>query len=751
MKRFQLNSRKHITYSLLLMAILLLNGHLLFAQKNGVRFKAHPGYPYLIGTDTSYLGFAGGLHAPSFGSVDMDLDGLKDLVVKDARSDRAFVFTSEKKGDEVIYTRAIHLENKLPSLLGVFIFADVNYDGKMDIITGNTVLDIFTNRSGTEVVFEKTQGPLRYDAAGVRELVRYQSGEQPTIADINGDGHMDILVFNNLGTRVLYYENQATAVGTFDLELKTDTWGFFEESGLNSDVTLGVSKKERHPGSKMLAFDAEGDGDLDLLISDITSATINFLENGKADLGLPYDSMIRSTSRFPEEDSINIPIFPSFHLVDYNLDGNIDLLCSNSSISPVINGLVWAYENTSSTGFDFRLETKSFLQEEMIDLGIDAIPTTMDIDADGDLDLLVSGINHLNEEINQSQFASITLFENVGTAQEPVYTLKEKDYLGLLSIETPYLCPTVGDLNNDGVLDLLIGNARGRLWYVENQAASNEAADFGERVLLEDIEEQVLDVGVNARPAMYDLNEDGYMDFVVGEQAGNINYYEGGEGFSFTLVTQKWGNVKTNITYADTIRNNDQEIIDTLYYVLTEGNSHPAFADIDGNGEVDLMVGSSWGRMYLYMNINTEDGYFWPEKGWLQDEASGRQVDKDLGESIAPHMVDFDADGYLELIVGSGLGGLEIFSTDSVKVGLPTTAQELKLTVFPNPSSGSISIQGVQAGAYIRVLNLNGQVVHQAKATDEGSLQLELPEGVFVVAHQIGNRISLQKVVILSN
>ena len=546
------------------MAIQILNGHFLYAQNNGVRFHTAPGYPVVMGTDTIDLAFSGGMHAPYFGSVDLDLDGLNDLVVKDAFSDRVFVFKSEKDGDEVSYSRAVHLESKLPSLLGVFFFVDVDADGKMDIVTGNTVLSVYINQSTDKVVFEKAQGPLRYDAGNSRGLIRYQSGEQPAIADVNNDGHLDILVFNDLGTRVLYYENTATTVGTFDMILKTDSWGFFEESGLNSDISLGASKKERHPGSKMLALDLDGDTDMDLVISDITSATVNFLVNGKADLGLSQDSMISYTQRFPEEDSINIPTFPSFNLIDFNLDGKLDLLCSNSSISPVINGLVWAYENRSNTGFDLHLTTKSFLQEEMIDLGIDAIPLTLDYDGDGDLDLLVSGTNHLNNDINQPQYASISLYENVGSVAAPLFKLVDEDYLDLLSLEAPYLCPTTGDLNNDGVLDLVIGNARGRLWYFENLAGNGEKVDFAEKVLLNDIDDEVIDVGVNARPALYDLNNDGYTDMVIGEQAGNLNYYSGDENMAFRLLTQNWGHVKTNITYADTIRNADGIITDTV-------------------------------------------------------------------------------------------------------------------------------------------------------------------------------------------
>lgn len=750
MSQHQLNYRQHKIFGLLLMAIQLLNGHELYAQKNGVRFQTSQGYPVIIGTDTSELAFSGGMHAPYFGSVDLDLDGLNDLVVKDAFSDRAFVFKSRKEGSEVHYSRAVHLESKVPSLLGVFFFVDVNADGKMDIVTGNTVLSIYINKSTDEVVFEKTQGPLRYDAGNSRGLIRYQSGEQPAIVDVNNDGHLDILVFNDLGTRVLYYENTSTTQGAFDMILKTESWGFFEESGLNSDVSLGVSKKERHPGSKMLALDVDGDTDMDLVISDITSATVNFLMNGKADLGLTQDSMISYTQRFPKEDSINIPTFPSFNLIDFNLDGKMDLLCSNSSISPVINGLIWAYENKSSTGFDLHLSTKSFLQEQMIDLGIDAIPLTLDYDADGDLDLLVSGTNHFNNDINQSQYASINLYENVGSGEAPLFKLVDEDYLNLLSLEAPYLCPTAGDLNNDGVLDLVIGNARGRLWYFENLAEDGNPVDFGEKVLLENADEEVIDVGVNARPALYDLNADGFTDIVVGEQAGNLNYYSGGENLSFTLVTQNWGHVKTNITYADTIRNGDGDITDTVYYVLTEGNSHPCFADIDANGKVDMMVGSSWGRMYLYMDLDMSHSYFWPVKGWLHDNDLSQQIDKDLGESIAPHITDFNGDGFMEMLVGSALGGLEVFSTDSVKVGLDDIKTLDPFSVYPNPSTGHITLTDLELGAYIRVVGIKGQVSFESKVTAE-SIQLRLSKGVYFIVQQHGNVSSIQKVVILPN
>ena len=716
-----------------------------FAQDNGVRLKAQAPFPVYKGEETSLLGFSGGLHLPYFGQVDLDLDGNLDLVVKDAFSDRAYVFRSIVKGEEIVYEQAIDLESRLPSLLGVFYFIDINGDEKMDLITGIADLTVYINKSDGSVVFERQAKKLSYQAENSREKVTFQPGEQPAIADINGDGHLDILVFNEDGSRVVYYENQTTTKGVFDLKLITNTWGFFEESGINSDIKLGVGKKEgAHPGSKILAFDAEGDGDYDLLISDVTSSKINFLENGKSDLSLAHDSMISFTENYPGNEPIVIPYFPSFNLIDFDLDGDLDLLTSNSTRSPMVNGLIWAYENVGTTGFDFRLKTKSFLQEEMIDNGLNCIPAAADVDGDGDVDLVMSSINHENGDYSKSQFAMLSYYENTGSAEEPEYELKNNDYLGLAELESPFMSPCFGDLDNDGVIDLLVGNASGRLWFFKNQAGPNEAMDLAEKQLIEG-----LDVGVNARPSIYDVDKDGYNDMVIGEQAGYLNYYTGSSTFEFELQSERWGEIRTNGFFWEVLDTNDQgQVIDSTKFFLPEGNSHPTLADIDGNGQVDMMVGSAWGKMALYMNVDLSKSYFWPVKGWLQLDNHSRQIDKDMGEFTAPYFSDLNADGKPELMIGVYMGGLELFTSDSMVVGLPKVPKPEPLVVYPNPSNGLITIGGLSDNSTLIISNLNGQELERYSLLTNKNLQVELSKGIYVFTCLVGGHVYSKKVVV---
>ncbi|HEB61770.1 MAG TPA: T9SS type A sorting domain-containing protein [Bacteroidetes bacterium] len=83
---------------------------------------------------------------------------------------------------------------------------------------------------------------------------------------------------------------------------------------------------------------------------------------------------------------------------------------------------------------------------------------------------------------------------------------------------------------------------------------------------------------------------------------------------------------------------------------------------------------------HVYDNLNPENEEY---------------LDIDVGSNSAPAVADIDGDGYLEMLIGTKLGGLEFYNTDiKVKDGLSTynPFSKGKIDIYPNPFKDEIMI-----------------------------------------------------------
>jgi hypothetical protein len=118
------------------------------------------------------------------------------------------------------------------------------------------------------------------------------------------------------------------------------------------------------------------------------------------------------------------------------------------------------------------------------------------------------------------------------------------------TLDSKYLA--FGDDDGDGDRDLLIGVQNGYLVRFENAASTTTGYTFSDNgELLKDSNGLTIDVGQFATPQWVDLNEDGLLDLAVGEKNGNVNYYENnGSSTVASYVFQEdtlGGMVATNI------------------------------------------------------------------------------------------------------------------------------------------------------------------------------------------------------------
>ncbi|NYT26573.1 MAG: VCBS repeat-containing protein [Candidatus Thiodubiliella endoseptemdiera] len=264
---------------------------------------------------------------------------------------------------------------------------------------------------------------------------------------------------------------------------------------------------------------------------------------------------------------------------------------------------------------------------EGIDVGYVSVPILADIDGDGDLDLVVGESN-----------GTLKYYQNTGTTSNPAYEAKTGDSNPFNGIDVGNAAtPTLADIDSDGDLDLVVGENNGTLKYYQNTSTTSNPtyeAKTGDSNPFNGI-----DVGGYSTPNLADIDGDGDLDLVMGESNGTLKYYQN------TGTT-------SNPTYeAKTGDSNPFNGIDVGYL------SAPTLADIDGDGDLDLVVGERNGTLKYYQNTGTTSNPAYEAKTGDDNPFNGINV----GNFSAPTLADIDGDGDLDLVVGKDDGTLKYY------------------------------------------------------------------------------------------
>ena len=536
----------------------------------------------------------------------------------------------------------------------------------------------------------------------------------PALTDVDGDGDMDILNFDTGGSYVFFYKNQSIEKGygldSLDFILQDICWGKFQESGFNellyisedcescADRDFDGDNPFRHAGSTLLALDRDGDGDQDLVIGDLSSRKLVEVRNTGNEDEACVEEVI--TDFPPEDAAVDIPIFISPFYEDINGDGLRDLIASVNNISGSESvEVAWYYENIGEDNAPvFELRNKHFLGDQMIDGSRRAYPTTIDYNVDGLVDIVVGTFGYYLE--GGGEDARLLLFENKGTHTEPAFELVDDDYANFSSFNDEFysFAPTFGDLDNDGDNDLLVGEFFGSLIYAENIAGPGQTLEFASPKT----DWLGIDVGSLSTPQIFDLNRDGKMDIIVGEKnnnminnesCGNINYFENvGE-----LGNPAFINDPKTFPNTECLGN-----VSSFYPFNIRGDASPYFYTFP-NGP-SLLLGSHEGYFSLYNNI--EDNLY-GEFNLVEEKLFGiREGNQTHGE-----FADLNGDGYYELIVGNFRGGISMFST-SIKFNNSPVKEELEqvnVKISPNPAMDKLRIDSDLFMKSIRLLDLYGR------------------------------------------
>jgi len=267
--------------------------------------------------------------------------------------------------------------------------------------------------------------------------------------------------------------------------------------------------------------------------------------------------------------------------------------------------------------------TAAALPSGLSDVGFMAAPLLLDVDGDGDLDLFVG-----------TAAGTVLHFANVGTPTSPLFEPRTGGANPLASVARPAAATlAAGDVTGDGRPDLLVGAIDGQILAFRNDGpgASPQFVFTG----------TVLSAAANAIPALADLSGTDDLDLVVGTMAGGLAYAEF-TGAGYTVRTGP---------------DNPFDAFDVGF------SSAPVLLDLDGDGDLDLLVGNVDGVLSVATNTGGSGGpaAFEP----LTDATSLGLAD--VGFGAVPAIGDLNGDGGLDVLVGRSDGTLAYF------VGEPST------------------------------------------------------------------------------
>ena len=674
--------------------------------------------------------FAGGFDQPQFNEFDLDGDGTMDLIAFDRAGYEPIPFLNGGAANTVDYTFAPEYENVFPDDLAHYaVYVDFNCDGKTDIFTSNgDLVRVYENvTSGSNIAFSVYADTLMTDlGAGPAPLV-VSTFDVPGFADIDNDGDIDILTFDPGGNFLEYHKNMAMEnngnCSGMEFIRAESCWGKFQESALGSSISLNVSCRvgapgsnpqdvqtgSVHAGSTVAIFDQDGDGIKDIVLGDLTSNTMTYLHNGGTISNAVIDT---AHTNYPSYDTpVEIDNFPGAYFLDVNNDGKEDMIASPNSSAATFNFKnVWYYQNVGTNGEVLISQNSTrFLQKDMIDLGTCSYPTFFDYNNDGLLDLLVGNYNTKTQPGTGNAESGLALFINTGTATMPSFELDTRDFEGLSSIfGTTYgFTPTLGDLDNDGDKDLIVGDADGKLHYFENIAPSGQNADF----VLAQGDYKGIDIGNFATPSLADIDRDGKLDLVVGEMGGTLNYFRNTgtamvADFNSSPDDNNWGGIDVEPT-------------------CCVGWSVPTVVENPATGNLDLYVGSESANIWYYEDFESELG-----GNFTLDDSAFGNIKEGFRTSIA--IGDLNGDNKPEYITGNLRGGLGFYAEQGTFVG-SATARPVKplFDIYPNPSSGELRLTSqVRPGSemQIQIVDIQGRQVHGEKVIfPGGAIDLQTP------------------------
>jgi len=663
-----------------------------------------------VGGRTLAHSWAGGMACPQWHSMDLDGDGVQERIVFD-RVDQSLMVYERVGIPPWAWVPAPRYIPLFPRFHSWVEFADFDGDGNEDIFCStNGGIALYRN-NGVNPPPPIPRFELRSSSItalwdfGFRTAIYVLSIDRPGIADLDGDGDLDILSFDNFEIgKINYFRNFSREryghSDSLDYVQVSRCWGRLVENQLNSQVILGLDTncqtplplpsvlRPSHAGSTINLINLNRDSLPDLLLGDVEGHFLTYLHNGGS------RSLARMTWQTSAPSFLDSPLaitkFPAAYSIPSNGTGTVGwgsptvqdlVICPNEFYGSNLNRHVWHYRNLrGSPGVlrdSFALTTKSFVLEDMVHHYLKASPVVADWNGDSLPDLLVA-------YENSALKPCLALYRNKGTPAAPIFELVDSLFLRLdtVPIRNPRLA--AGDLDGDGRMDLLIGHSDSTMMHYRNITTTSSGPIQFQRI---SYDYQGLRCGIELAPELGDLDGDGKPELLVGMRNGQIASFQN-QG---TLTNPAWVKLTDSLG-----RINVAESI--------SGWAAPRVGDLNRDGQADLIIGSESGKVFCYPSIWS--GLPMPQSRndlFVYNYAGGSADSIPHGNWVSPALTDLNGDSFPDLLLGFFKGGLTHWRNTSSLVSVAELPKphftNRRMFIFPNP---------VQAGSTLNVYVTGG-------------------------------------------
>ncbi|HRH65309.1 MAG TPA: FG-GAP-like repeat-containing protein [Bacteroidia bacterium] len=486
--------------------------------------------------------------------------------------------------------------------------------------------------------------------------------------DLNSDGLKDLFVFDMSNNRVMTFVNTGTG--------GTNSYRYSPEYAAQFPEMRGWA----------ILYDYNCDGKEDLFTVPLSNNGIMQYRNDSQPGQLIFTLVENQIKADYGGGSISNILASGFLIPDLNDidgDGDMDILgqqffCVGSfayyknmsmeqfGVCDSINKYVletnaWghfalrsgSYPNVAVSTFNSGCTIMNAVPEEFMEQTIArrddtyAQACTIDIDGDGDKDVL----------IGDSQAVNTLLIVNGGTANAAQMVSQDTLFpsYNTPAILSSFTSPAHVDADHDGVKDLLVSNRefenkQGVLYYRNTGTNTVPVFNYQQNQFLQG---EMIDLGEGAAPVFFDADADGLKDLIIGYKSLSV----GG------------GNVESGLAYyrnTGTLAAPAFEFVTRNYAGVVplslNGPLLPAFGDLDGDQDDDLLIGSDDGQLYYF---NNTAGQGQPAQFTYTAAA---YMGIDVGNVSTPQLADLNRDGKIDLLIGEKNGFLNYYENIGTSV-----------------------------------------------------------------------------------
>ena len=346
------------------------------------------------------------------------------------------------------FTAIQYLDTSLVVDLGVGLWAwplpmDYDEDGDMDLVVAcpdvpRNGIYFFENRDQGSALLPVFEAPVRI-ADGQKNFQVSYVDNKPRVM-LPGEEQENFRSFQLQRPKTIYPPRRLERLHE---KIRFSQWKYVDwEADGDLDLLVGMDDWGAYGWDN--AFDSKGrwiNGDLEGFVYLIENVDGKYFSEKKLEAG---------------GKPINVYGAPSPNMEDFDGDGDLDLICGE-----FLDRLTW-FENVGDRQ-EPRFAKGRFLSNQTGIIKMDLemiIPSAVDWDADGDIDLVVGDedgrvalIEHSGRIMDQ-----MPVFEN------PIYFKQKAKEVKFGALVTPYSV----DWDDDGDEDLICGNTAGYIGFIEN-------------------------------------------------------------------------------------------------------------------------------------------------------------------------------------------------------------------------------------------------------------------------------------------